>query len=82
MRGQMASQPSVGVIIVTAGNPAYLNPCLDSLRNQTFKSFAVTIIDNSADNTLQEKINISGLDAGIYAGNQKLYYCRLFTTLL
>jgi GT2 family glycosyltransferase len=41
-------QPSVSIIIVNWNGRDYLRPCLDSLRQQTYRAFEVILVDNGS----------------------------------
>lgn len=48
------SNPQVSIIIVLYNSAEYLQPCLNSLRDQSFRDFEVIVYDNaSTDNTLK-----------------------------
>jgi glycosyltransferase involved in cell wall biosynthesis len=44
-------KPLVSVVVPTFNEEKYISPCINSLKNQTFKDFEVIAIDKSTDST-------------------------------
>lgn len=48
VKWQLEDEPKVSIIIPTTGNPRYLKPCLNSLREiTTYRNFEIILLDNS-----------------------------------
>lgn len=43
--------PKISVVVPTMNEEKYIQPCLDSLKSQTFRDFEVVAIDKSTDST-------------------------------
>jgi glycosyltransferase involved in cell wall biosynthesis len=49
----MAAQPSVAILLPVFNCEKFIEECLDSLLNQTYKNFTIIIVDDySSDNTV------------------------------
>ena len=58
--GKYNEEPLVSVIIVTYNNASVIEPCILSLRKQSYKNFQVIVVDNcSKDSTLDILANYS-----------------------
>jgi len=47
----MNSKPLISVVVPTFNEEKYIRPCIESLKNQTFKDFEIIAIDKSTDST-------------------------------
>lgn len=66
------NNPKISVIIPVYNGVKYINQCLDSLINQTFKDFEIICVnDGSTDNSLEILENYSKTDPRIKIINQK-----------
>ena len=68
------SNKIVSIIIVTCGVKDYLRSCLDSLRNQTYRSLEIIVIDNSLNQNFSQNIIRYYSEVKIYSESDNLFY--------
>lgn len=73
---QEPSNGIISIIAVTAGINGYLEPCLDSLKKQTYSGLEIIVIDNSLNRSFTNKIISSYPDIQLYPSPVNLFYCR------
>lgn len=64
----------VSIIIVTCGVKNYLRSCLDSIRQQTYKSLEIIVIDNSLNQDFGREIIKSYPEIILYSESRNLFY--------
>lgn len=69
------SNKLVSVIIVTKKISSYLEPCLDSLKNQTYNPAEIIVIDNSFDSDFSRKILETFPYVRLYQQQENISYC-------
>lgn len=65
----------VSVVVVTAGINNYIKPCLDSLKDQTYSSLEIIVIDNSLNQNFAREISGSYPSIKVYSSPKNLFYC-------
>ena len=71
---QIASNKLASVVIVAAGKSGYLEYCLESLKNQTYKNFEVIVIDNSLNPNFNQYITRRYKQVKLFPQQQNLFY--------
>lgn len=69
------SNEIVSVVVVTCGGHGYINPCLDSIRSQTYPHLQVIVIDNSLKKDFASRITEQYPDATLYSADSNIFYC-------
>ena len=70
----MQTVKPVSIIIVTCGVKNYLKSCLDSVREQTYKSFEIIVIDNSLNQDFGREIIKNYPEITLYSESGNLFY--------
>lgn len=73
---QGASNKIVSVIIVSAGIKDYLDSCLKSLKNQTYKNLEIIVVDNSPDRNSSRQISGSWPGIKLFSKPENLFYAE------
>ena len=68
------SNKIVSIIIVTCGVRDYLRSCLDSIREQTYKSLEIIVIDNSLNANFRQRIIRNYPEIKLYSEPNNLFY--------
>ncbi len=66
----------VSIVIVTRGVGNYLESCLDSIRNQTYKNLETIVIDNSLNQDFARETAEDYPEIKIYSQMQNLFYAK------
>jgi GT2 family glycosyltransferase len=66
----------VSVIVVTCDFRDYLRSCLDSIIQQTYKSFKIIVIDNSNDPNFNQQISKCYPSVKLSSNPNNLFYCQ------
>lgn len=70
------SNKIVSIVIVTKGTKEYFRALMDSIKNQTFINFEITVIDNSVNSDFSRYINESYPGITAYTSSKNLFYCE------
>jgi GT2 family glycosyltransferase len=69
------SNKIVSIVIVTKGTKEYFRALMDSIKNQTFINFEITVIDNSVNRDFRRYLNDTYPGITAYANPKNLFYC-------
>ena len=71
---QKASNKIVSIIVVTCGVKDYLRSCLNSIREQTYKSLEIIVIDNSLNQDFAQESIRNYPEIRLYSEPNNLFY--------
>ena len=73
---RQTSTKTVSVIVVTCGVKDYFKSCLESIRQQSYSTFEIIVIDNSADKQFAQQITELYPYIKLYSSPKNLSYCE------
>lgn len=66
--------PLVSVVIPTFNRPQYLQRCIESIKNQTYKNIEIIVVDDNNPNTLERRETEKVLS--LYKNNSNIIYLK------